>query len=232
MAQTAYQKSLYLTYWGRVTPIYKSERSHYWFRQCLVAFSTLSHYLNECWFIVNLTRKWISCVVIIKMIKRITSKKRRFKMSSEKWQPFCPSLNVLTPKFRGHGWYVHGVSLTTRYNRRNEIPQCVWRRVKTSVFDSRCVCKPYCYLYIWLLKNVNISCVMRIFCGRNSLRLKQINENACIWQPFGQHFMNIWRINAQCVKKMRRVNKRCPGDTWRNDNVTITSKRHRNVVLT
>ena len=35
--------------------IYGSERVHYWFSWWLVAYSAPSHYLNQCWIIVNWT---------------------------------------------------------------------------------------------------------------------------------------------------------------------------------
>ena len=46
---------LYLSHWGRVTHICVVELGHHWFRQWLVACSALSHYLNQCWNIVNWT---------------------------------------------------------------------------------------------------------------------------------------------------------------------------------
>ena len=44
-----------LTHWGRVTHICVVELGHHWFRQWLVACSAPSHYLNQCWNIVNWT---------------------------------------------------------------------------------------------------------------------------------------------------------------------------------
>ena len=53
--------------------------NHHWFRQWLVAWSAPSHYLHQCWNIVNWTL-W--------KIHAFSFKKARFKMS-ENWRPFC-----------------------------------------------------------------------------------------------------------------------------------------------
>ena len=42
-----------LTHWGRVTHICVSKLGHHWFRQWLVAWPAPSHYLNQCWNIIN-----------------------------------------------------------------------------------------------------------------------------------------------------------------------------------
>ena len=44
-----------LTHWGRVTHICVIKLGHHWFRYWLVACSAPSHYLNQCWNIVNWT---------------------------------------------------------------------------------------------------------------------------------------------------------------------------------
>ena len=44
-----------LTHWGRVTHICVVEMGHHRFRKWLVACSAPSHYLNQCWNIVNWT---------------------------------------------------------------------------------------------------------------------------------------------------------------------------------
>ena len=46
-----------LTEWGRVTHICVVELGHHWFRYWIVACSALSHYLNQCWNIVNWTSR-------------------------------------------------------------------------------------------------------------------------------------------------------------------------------
>ena len=43
-----------LTHWGRVTHICVVELGHHWFRQWLVACSAPSHYLNQCWNVVDI----------------------------------------------------------------------------------------------------------------------------------------------------------------------------------
>ena len=45
----------HLTHWGRVTHICVSKTYQLWFRQWLVAWPAPSHYLNQCWNIVNWT---------------------------------------------------------------------------------------------------------------------------------------------------------------------------------
>ena len=42
-----------LTHWGWVMHICFSRLDHHWFRQWLVTWSAPSHYLNQCWNIVN-----------------------------------------------------------------------------------------------------------------------------------------------------------------------------------
>ena len=42
-----------LTHWGRVTHKCVTKVSHHWLKKGLVAYSAPSHYLNQCWFIVN-----------------------------------------------------------------------------------------------------------------------------------------------------------------------------------
>ena len=45
----------YLTHWGHVTHTCVSKLGHHWFRYWLVAWSPPSHYLHQCWNIVNCT---------------------------------------------------------------------------------------------------------------------------------------------------------------------------------
>ena len=44
-----------LTHWGRVRQICVNKLYHHWFRWWLVAWTAPSHYLNQCWNIVNRT---------------------------------------------------------------------------------------------------------------------------------------------------------------------------------
>ena len=46
-----------LTLWGQVTHICLTTLGHYWFKYWLVAWPVTSHYLNQCWNIVNWTRR-------------------------------------------------------------------------------------------------------------------------------------------------------------------------------
>ena len=83
-----------LTHWGSVTYPCTSNLTiigsdNRW--------SAPSHYLNQCWIIVNGTHRnrfrWIidrnSCIFV---------RENPFKMSSGKWRPFCLVLNVLIPR--------------------------------------------------------------------------------------------------------------------------------------
>ena len=46
-----------LTHWGQVTHICIGNLRHHWFRKWLVTCLATSHYLNQCWVIINLTLK-------------------------------------------------------------------------------------------------------------------------------------------------------------------------------
>ena len=46
-----------LTHWGHVTQICASNLGHHWCRKRLLIWSAPSHYLNQCWTIVNWTLK-------------------------------------------------------------------------------------------------------------------------------------------------------------------------------
>ena len=83
-----------LTQWGRVMYICVSKLGHLWFRQWLVAWLAPSHYLNQCWNIVNWT---LGNKLHWKFFKLYTFsfKKMHLKMPSGKWLPFCLSLNEL-----------------------------------------------------------------------------------------------------------------------------------------
>ena len=93
----------FLTHWSRVTHICISKVGHNWFRQWLVACSVPSHYLNQCWNIINLTLKikiqlnvkWNSYIIIqenafenvICKMAAILSRPRRVKWRQEKLPP-------------------------------------------------------------------------------------------------------------------------------------------------
>ena len=44
-----------LTHWGGMSHICFSKLYHHWFREWLVAWQVPSHYLNQCWIILNWT---------------------------------------------------------------------------------------------------------------------------------------------------------------------------------
>ena len=95
-----------LTHWGRVMHKCVIKSNHHCFRQWLVAWPTPSHYLNQCWNIVNWTLdNWTNFNDILIKIQQFSFKKIRSKMLSGKWRPFCLGLNeliglVLTMKSR------------------------------------------------------------------------------------------------------------------------------------
>ena len=66
-----------------------SELGQYWLRWWLVAYSAPSHYLNQCWLIVNCTLKnklqWN-----LNQNTKLCFTKMHLKISSAKWWPFYP----------------------------------------------------------------------------------------------------------------------------------------------
>ena len=84
-----------LTHGGRVTHICVNILDHHWFRSWLVAWSAPSHYLNQCWDIVNWTlRNKLQWHLNERHI--FSFKKIHLKMSSGKCRPFCLGLHVLS----------------------------------------------------------------------------------------------------------------------------------------
>ena len=83
-----------LTHWGRETHICVSKLASI-VSDWLVTWPAPSHYLNQCWNIVNGTLRnklqWNP-----KRNSYIFIQEMHLKMSSGKWRPFCPGLNVLT----------------------------------------------------------------------------------------------------------------------------------------
>ena len=80
---------LWLSHLPLVSHMRVRESGQYWFRQWLVAYSAPSHYLNQCWFIVNWTRRnklqWK-----FNQNTKLSFTKKHMKISSAKWLPFCP----------------------------------------------------------------------------------------------------------------------------------------------
>ena len=78
-----------LTHLPLVPHICTSESCQHWFRKWLVTYSAPSHYLNQCWVIVNWT---LRNKLQRNFSKKITFsfKKAHLKMSSAKWRLFCP----------------------------------------------------------------------------------------------------------------------------------------------
>ena len=84
-----------LTHWGRVTRICVINLSPHWFRKWLLAWLAPSHYLNQCWNIVN-SKLRTNFYEILSKIHMFSFEKMHLKMSSGKLWPFCLDLNVLT----------------------------------------------------------------------------------------------------------------------------------------
>ena len=74
----------YLTHCARVTHICVSKITS--------ACSAPSHYLNQCWNIIN----WCIGNKLLIGIQAFSFKEMYLKMFPEKWRPFCLCLNVLT----------------------------------------------------------------------------------------------------------------------------------------
>ena len=81
--------------------------NQHWFRQWIVAWTSPTHYLNQCWNIINCTignklhwninRNWY-----------VSFKKIHLKMSSGKWRPFCHGLNMLKSQSVALVWVRQG----------------------------------------------------------------------------------------------------------------------------
>ena len=71
-----------------------SESGHHWFRWCLITYSAPSHYLNQCWVIVNWSL--MSKLQFLIKIQNISFTKMHLTMSYVKCQPFCPGGDELT----------------------------------------------------------------------------------------------------------------------------------------
>ena len=95
--QNAFQ-NVCLTHWGRVTHICVGNLTIIGWDMWLVAWMAPSHYLNQCWNIVNWTprskHQWN-----FNRNSKFSFKKMYFKMLSAKWRPFCLGLNVLSCPF-------------------------------------------------------------------------------------------------------------------------------------
>ena len=85
----------YLTHLPLVPHIFVSEWGQHWFRYWLAIYSTPSHYLNQCWVIVNWTLKNKLQWNFNKNTK-LSFTKMHLKLSSAKWRPSCPGGDELT----------------------------------------------------------------------------------------------------------------------------------------
>ena len=73
----------------------RRQSNHHWFRKWLIAWSAPSHFLNQCWLLINRTQGTIFSEIVIES-RTFSFKKMRLKLSSAKLLPFCLDLNVLT----------------------------------------------------------------------------------------------------------------------------------------
>ena len=82
-----------LTHWGRMTHLYVSKLTRIGSHNRLAPWPAPSHYLTQCWDIVNSNpRNWLRW--ILSKIHTSSFKKMHLKMSSAKWRQFCLGLNV------------------------------------------------------------------------------------------------------------------------------------------
>ena len=89
--------SIVSVHWGRVTHICVSELTIIGSDNGYSPVLAPSHYLNQCWNIINSTPiKKFSQILI--EIHTFSFKKMHLKMSSGKWRPFCLGLNMLMTK--------------------------------------------------------------------------------------------------------------------------------------
>ena len=91
-----------LTYLPLVPHICVGSLGHHWFRQWLVACSTPSHYVNQCWLIANWTPRnefqW----------NHFHSKKCIRNCRLPKWRTFCPGRDDLFVTCKTNWlWYSH-----------------------------------------------------------------------------------------------------------------------------
>ena len=104
-SQVSQCMTITLTHWGRVMHICFSKLNIIASdNDGLVAWPAPSHYLNQCWNIVNWTLRnklqWN-----FNRIRTFSFKKIRLKVSSAKWQPCCLGLNVLKIIIHFLHWY-------------------------------------------------------------------------------------------------------------------------------
>ena len=92
----SFSNIVYLVHLPLVSHKCASESGQHWFRLWLVAFSVPSHYLSQCWNIVN----WIPRKNILIEIDIFSFKKIHLKMSSGRWWPFCLGHSVLMAETR------------------------------------------------------------------------------------------------------------------------------------
>ena len=71
-----------------------SESGQHWFREWLVTYSAPSHYLKQCWFVVNLALRNKVQWNFNQNVK-LSFKKMHLKTSSAIWWPFCPERDEL-----------------------------------------------------------------------------------------------------------------------------------------
>ena len=77
--------------WSRVSYIYVSKLDHHW--SWLVAWSTPSHYLRQCWNIIYFT-SGIKSQWNLNTKNHVSFKEMSFKTSSAKWRQCCLRINL------------------------------------------------------------------------------------------------------------------------------------------
>ena len=97
----AFVRRLYIIHWDRVTHICVNKQGHHWFRLLVVVWPAPSHYLNQCWNIVDWT---IGNKFQWNFIRndKLLFMKTHLQTSSGKWRPFRLGFNELNTKMSYH----------------------------------------------------------------------------------------------------------------------------------
>ena len=90
----------------------RRQTNNNWFRKRLVAWTAPSHYLNQCWNIVNWALGTNFSEILIE-IQTFSLKKIRLKMSSAKCCSFRLGLNVLKGEVISLSWIINRQTITS-----------------------------------------------------------------------------------------------------------------------
>ena len=77
---------------SRVRHVCVSKLGHHWLKILLLACPRTSHYLDQCWLVINWT---LGITLIWTKMQQFPCTKLSLKMSSVRWRPFCLGVNLL-----------------------------------------------------------------------------------------------------------------------------------------